>query len=322
MTQVFILSLPRSGSTLLQRILATSPTVETCAEPWLLLGLIGSTINGFTASIANSGSTLNGMRLFSDQLPNGIVDLRKCFVRGVQEAYQMVGGDSCFFIDKTPRYSLIAQELVEVFPEAKFIILFRHPLSVIASVVETFASGHWNLPFYYADFYHGLPQLINISKQHRPNVSVVQYEDLVGDSEATLKKLASFIGLEPSSICVAKMGQVGNNWGMGDRVGLRRYGNELSNASVNRWQATISNGFRARWCQQYLRWLGENRMTAMGYDYDKAVLQLRTIRLFDRKLLSDLARNSWYRYAITTGLVTAMMRIGRRFRGSHELHPQ
>ena len=40
---VFLLSLPRSGSTLLQRLLAVSPEVATAPEPWFLLPLVQST---------------------------------------------------------------------------------------------------------------------------------------------------------------------------------------------------------------------------------------------------------------------------------------
>ena len=34
---VFLLSLPRSGSTLVQRLLASHPEVATAAEPWVML---------------------------------------------------------------------------------------------------------------------------------------------------------------------------------------------------------------------------------------------------------------------------------------------
>ena len=39
-TPIFIISLPRSGSTLLQRILTSHESVASASEPWLLLPLI------------------------------------------------------------------------------------------------------------------------------------------------------------------------------------------------------------------------------------------------------------------------------------------
>ncbi|MFB6286927.1 MAG: sulfotransferase, partial [Candidatus Bipolaricaulia bacterium] len=38
---LFLFSLPRSGSTLLQRVLASSSEVSTVPEPWILLPLLG-----------------------------------------------------------------------------------------------------------------------------------------------------------------------------------------------------------------------------------------------------------------------------------------
>ncbi|MEZ4607679.1 MAG: sulfotransferase [Deinococcales bacterium] len=40
MTPLFLFSLPRSGSTLLQRILAAHPDIATLSEPWFILPLI------------------------------------------------------------------------------------------------------------------------------------------------------------------------------------------------------------------------------------------------------------------------------------------
>ena len=41
-TPIFIFSLPRSGSTLLQKIIASSNEVSTSSEPWILLPLLYS----------------------------------------------------------------------------------------------------------------------------------------------------------------------------------------------------------------------------------------------------------------------------------------
>ena len=40
---IFLYSLPRSGSTLLQRMLADNPVIATASEPWFLLPIVYST---------------------------------------------------------------------------------------------------------------------------------------------------------------------------------------------------------------------------------------------------------------------------------------
>ena len=40
MRQCFIISQPRAGSTLLQRLLATHPQIQTIGEPWLAIPFV------------------------------------------------------------------------------------------------------------------------------------------------------------------------------------------------------------------------------------------------------------------------------------------
>lgn len=41
------------------------------------------------------------------------------------------------FLGKTPRYYLIIDELLEVFPDAKYILLIRNPLAVLGSIMRS-----------------------------------------------------------------------------------------------------------------------------------------------------------------------------------------
>ena len=49
--------------------------------------------------------------------------------------------DATHFLDKTPRYHYIAPELFRLFPDAKVVFLWRNPLAVVASIVETWTQG-------------------------------------------------------------------------------------------------------------------------------------------------------------------------------------
>ncbi len=66
-----------------------------------------------------------------------------------------------YFLDKTPRYYLIIPEIAQIFPDAKFIFLFRNPLQVISSVMKTWCKGTLNgLHRYNNDLING-PQLLS-----------------------------------------------------------------------------------------------------------------------------------------------------------------
>ena len=54
------------------------------------------------------------------------------------------GPDTRCFVDKSPPYHLIAQQIISTFPDARFVFLWRNPLSVLASIVDTLADGRWD----------------------------------------------------------------------------------------------------------------------------------------------------------------------------------
>ena len=54
---------------------------------------------------------------------------------------EAAGDGERYFLDKTPRYHLVVDEIMELFPDAKFIFLWRHPLAMAASVIDRSARG-------------------------------------------------------------------------------------------------------------------------------------------------------------------------------------
>ncbi|MBU0595569.1 sulfotransferase, partial [Candidatus Bipolaricaulota bacterium] len=129
---IFLISQPRAGSTLLQRILGSHPEVHTVSEPWLML-------HPFYATRAEGIDTEYSQRIarvgvgsFMEEMPNGRDDHDEGIRRMYAHLYTRAldGSGKSRFLDKTPRYYLIIPDLLRVFPEARFILLFRNPLAV------------------------------------------------------------------------------------------------------------------------------------------------------------------------------------------------
>jgi hypothetical protein len=106
---VFIFSTSRSGSTLLQRILATHRGVATASEPWLMLphaytfrqrGIDAEYMHPLLSEAVMS---------FAERLPRGELDYRE-EVRelGLRLYAKAAGPDAELFIDKSPPYCLIS----------------------------------------------------------------------------------------------------------------------------------------------------------------------------------------------------------------------
>jgi glycosyltransferase involved in cell wall biosynthesis len=135
---IFLISQPRAGSTLLQRILNGHPYIHTTAEPWIMLHpLYALKEKGLFAEF-DSNLARQGLEDFTSQVPEGkdlyIEALRQMGGKLYNRVLEVSGKQ--IFLDKTPRYHFIIPELQKVFPEAKFIILLRNPMAVLTSTLK------------------------------------------------------------------------------------------------------------------------------------------------------------------------------------------
>ncbi|HET7172365.1 MAG TPA: sulfotransferase [Gaiellales bacterium] len=286
---LFVLSLPRSGSTLLQRMLATHPEVATSSEPWILLPQLYA-LRPYDAQAEYGHRTAaRALHDFCDVLPGGRAAYLEEVRRTVLALYEQAAGGATWFVDKTPRYHLVVDEIMELFPGARFVFLWRHPLAVAASVVDSFGRGHWNIDRYGVDLYGGLDRLVAAQARNDPRARSIRYEDLVADPEGVTAGIFEFLDLPPAGDTATRFTEVDLAGRMGDRTGRKRY-DTVTEESVSRWRETMRNPLRKRWCAGYLRFVGPDRMGAMGYDAAEIEHELSSIRTGGALLASDAAR--------------------------------
>jgi len=127
MNPVFIFSLPRSGSTLTQKILASHNYISTTSEPWLLLPILSSFDEDMCYSKFGHKLASNAIRDFYINLPSGLCDYHSEIADFVRKLYTKASSEeSIYFVDKTPIYYLVVETIIEIFPDAKFIFLWRN----------------------------------------------------------------------------------------------------------------------------------------------------------------------------------------------------
>lgn len=269
MRPLFLLSLPRAGSTLVQRVLAAHSGVATTAEPHILLPLVYSgRATGARADYWHEAA-VGAIGEFVGQLDSGR-DAWRAEIRAFAERlYARAGGDQReYFLDKTPRYHVIVSELIECFPDARFVLLWRHPLAVVASLLETFRAGRFEPYHFHVDLYGGVHRLVAASASDR--VYVVRYEDLATGNQRPWRRLFAELSLEFDPELLNRFGEVRLKGAYGDPTAR----DALSDASVEKWRSFVRGPVRVAWCRRYLRWIGKERMTAMGYDLEATLRAL------------------------------------------------
>lgn len=268
-TPVFLLSLPRSGSTLLQRLLAVSPEVATAPEPWFLLPLVYSTRVGGTHNDYRQQTCAAALESLSVSLSDAAgASWPEMIARFAGEVYDELSPPGTrFFVDKTPRYSLIAPELASWFPNAKFVVLWRNPLAAASSFTRTISEGTWRFWRNHVDLYDGLANLVDlVGSGGRDRVVTVRYEDLVGDPERELGRIGEHLGLELDvDRATREFDQIPVPGRLGDHWGAARF-DQVSAAPLDEWQTHYNSPVRRLWARRYLDWVGDDRLRLMGYD--------------------------------------------------------
>jgi hypothetical protein len=285
---LYIFSLPRSGSTLLQRVLAADSQISSAAEPWVLLPFVYALREqGVNAEYGHAVASMALKDLFLE-LPNGKQDFLLAVGSAVRELYQKAtkNKEARYFLDKTPRYALIADEIIDIFPDGKFIFLWRNPLAIIASIVETWGEGKWNVPLYRVDLFKGLASLIDAYQAHPEKVLTIQYEKFLVSPENELFRIAEYLELKLDPDVLKKFSQVSFKGKLVDPTGTKNY-QVVDTAPLDKWRSVINNPLRKMWCRRYLLWLGEERLKVIGYDLNELLYDLDSTRMTLRYILSD-----------------------------------
>lgn len=287
---IFIFSITRSGSTLVQRVLAAHDGVATVAEPWLLLPQLYALRREGVAAEYTHPLMVTAIQDFCRELPHGEEDYRRELRAFILRLYEQAAGPGArYFIDKSPPYYFVADEIIRLFPEAKFVFLWRNPLSIIASIIETWRGGRWNPTLFQSDLFVGLPRLLDAHRQNAARAHAVRFEDLLADGASAWRELSDYLGFEFDERTLHTFSTVTLNGHMGDRVGVERY-DRLSSAPAEKWALTLGNPMRRSWCRRYLEFLGDERLAAMGYDKRALLRDLKALPASADSLIPDLGR--------------------------------
>lgn len=228
------------------------------------------------------------------QLPGGTSEYRSAIRSFALDLYSSMSSDSAarYFVDKTPRYHLIVEDLFELFPDGRFLFLWRNPLAVIASMLQTWQKGRWTLHPYRVDLFEGLTNLIQSFSKHTDQAHAVRYEELVTGRVAAWQRTFEYLDLEFDQGQLDRFSEVQLHGNLGDPVGTRT-GASLAMDSTSKWKETLRNPYRKAWCRHYLRWIGEARLAVMGYDLRTLLRDLDDVDVSLSHLGSDLLRASY-----------------------------
>jgi hypothetical protein len=227
---IFIVSAPRSGSTLLFETLAASSQLCTLGGEahWLVEGI---------EALRPGAPGIDSNRLTAEHATEVIAnDIREVILSRLQDhtgqPVKELGERR--FLEKTPKNSLRIPFFNRIFPDARFVFLWRDPRENISSIMEAWRSGQWRTYPKLEGFdgpwsmllppgwraMNGRPLaeiaawqwaqtnahiLDDLQSLGRERWTVLQYQDLLGDAAGTVGKLCEFLRLPVDSALAERL---------------------------------------------------------------------------------------------------------------------
>jgi len=195
---IFVFGMPRTGTTLVDRILSSHPDVESAGELQVMQIAI-KRLAATPSRVALDPQTIDAAACLSpaqvgQQYLHGTRPHRKTSKR---------------FIDKLPLSFLYAGYIASALPQAKLVCLRRHPLDTIwSNYRHLFATGfsYYNYSYDLLDtaaYYAHFDRLMRFWRERFPGrILEVQYEALVDDQENHTRRLLEHCGLSWNERCL------------------------------------------------------------------------------------------------------------------------
>ncbi len=226
---IFLIGFPRSGTTLLDTVLRSHPSINVIEEK--------PTIDIFIKKLKEKTlSNLNNLKFLEDNL---LDEMRNVYYESLSKYVKKDDKKIC--IDKMPLNIIHVGEIVRIFPKAKFILAIRHPCdTVLSCFMQSFvlndsmanflnledSSNMYNLTMTLWEKY------LNVLKI---NYHTIKYEDVVSNFEVSIKKLLEFLEL-PWSENVTKFYETAEKRGIISTPSYDQVNKPLYSKSINRWK--------------------------------------------------------------------------------------
>ncbi len=269
---LFVISSPRSGSTMLERMLESHSTILGGPEPHLLtplahLGMWGKVDKAPYDHILAAES----QKLFVDKLPGKEQDYWDACRAYCDVLYGRYLGttEKQVCLDKTPAYGLILPFMMKVYPDAKYVVLTRHPLATFSSYANSFFDGNYEEAQKYNPLLNRyVPALAKFLRQNDVDHLHVKYEDLVKDPETWMRSIYDYIGVpfEADTIDYGKRKPAQETAkGLGDPIGVKEH-SRPSTGSIKKWVADLAgdSGKRAL-MERVIAQLDPEDLITVGY---------------------------------------------------------
>ena len=196
---VFVVGMPRTGTTLIEQIIAAHPDAAGAGEL--------TTMAALEAKLCPPDQLPDYQQEFEKHLNQPFIsELQEQYLSALREKVNTEHSDTTRIVDKMPDNFLYLGLIKTLFPQAHIIHAIRNPLDTCLSCYfQPFAYQHWSYDIdWIAERYHFYRQVMDYWKKALPENSItdVYYENLINNPEAEIRSLIEACGLQWHPACM------------------------------------------------------------------------------------------------------------------------
>lgn len=204
MKRIFLVGAPRSGTTLLQSLLAAHPEIISFPESKFFQYLLyNKFVKKFPARLSTFFKDEINRPEFLHNFDNSqSTEVKVSWFVGVLDSLAAEKQKS-IWLEKTPEHLYFIKDIERFLPDAKFIYIWRNPMDTIASLYEVtrispelWGDG-WDLDHCIKRWQEGV--LTSYSHVHKSNHKLVKYENLLEDKTQFLAEICDFLEIDYDS---------------------------------------------------------------------------------------------------------------------------
>ena len=174
--------------------------------------------------------------------------------------------EKTILIDKTPAYALVLDYITKLYPQAKYVVLTRHPLAIFSSYAESFFNGDYVAAHTYNSILERyVPAIADFLRKRPVPIYHVHYEQLVREAGRLLRGIFAFLDItdEPN---VLEYGRYpSSEKGLGDPIGVTEHSHPTQ-GSIDKWAAQIAkHPTRLSLCRDMIDRLDLADLAVWGY---------------------------------------------------------
>lgn len=227
---IFILGLPRSGTTLVDRIICSHSQADSLGESNALAFAV------VHASADEQNPATGKLDLVTRSASMDFAELCRYYTRSTEGMAPQTAQKTVRLVDKTPLNFLYIGLIHLAMPNAKIIHLRRHPVDSCYAMYKTlFRMGY---PFTYSledvgRYYIAYHQLMDHWRKTIPGTFLdVDYEKLVHNQGAETRRILEYLELDWEDACL----DFHKHEGAAATASAAQVRQPIYNSSVNRWQ--------------------------------------------------------------------------------------